>query len=89
MRDPGAVVAGAGRLALLSARAAIALFVGLASPLIGICAAMPPIANAPRRWQVWISSRVERRKGVVIVDLARSGSRRSAVRAEGLDVGKM
>ena len=25
------------------------------SSLIGICAAMPPIACAPRRWQVWIS----------------------------------
>ena len=27
------------------------------SPLIGICAAMPPIACTPRRWQVLISRR--------------------------------
>ena len=41
----------------LSARTrAMACSLAASSPLIGICAAMPPIACAPRWWQVWISS---------------------------------
>lgn len=41
----------------LSARTfAIAAAFASASPLIGTCAAMPPIACAPRRWQVRISN---------------------------------
>ncbi len=47
--------------------------------LIGICGAMPPIANAPRLWQVLMHrSEYERRKCVVIVTTARSGSTKSA-----------
>jgi hypothetical protein len=32
-----------------------AAWLAASSPLIGIWAAMPPMAKAPRRWQVWIS----------------------------------
>ncbi len=49
-----------------------------ASVLIGICAAMPPIAKAPRRWQVLIvSCEYDLRKCVVIVTSARSGRTKS------------
>ena len=42
---------------------------------------MPPIAYAPRRWQVWIRScEYARRKCVVIVTCARSGSTKSGRR---------
>ena len=62
MGDPGAVVA-----ALASA-----------SVLMGICAAMPPIAKAPRWWQVLIvSCEYDLKKWVVIVTNARSGSTKS------------
>ena len=41
-------------------------------------AAMPPMACAPRRWQVFTSSSVyARMNGTVIVSCARSGSRNS------------
>jgi hypothetical protein len=41
---------------------------------MGICAAMPPIACAPRRWQVFTSSWVYARMlGWVIVTCERSG----------------
>ena len=49
-----------------------------ASVLMGICAAMPPIAKAPRRWQVLIvSCEYDLKKWVVIVTNARSGSTKS------------
>ena len=52
MRDPGAVVA-VGHFALLVRRTlASASSFAAGSFLIGICAAMPPIACMPRRWQV-------------------------------------
>jgi hypothetical protein len=44
------------------------------SSLIGIWAAMPPIAWAPRRWQVRIKRREYAvRNGVAIVSCSRSG----------------
>ena len=57
VRDPGAVIAVL-RLALLvgahlregGSRSCAG------SPRFGICAAMPPMAKAPRRWQVLMSS---------------------------------
>ena len=43
-------------------------------PLIGICAAMPPMAWTPRRWQVRMRScTYARRKPLSIVRSARSG----------------
>ena len=56
MGDPGAVVTVAGLALLVGAHFGEGGLVGGRSPLIGICAAMPPIAKAPRRWQVLISS---------------------------------
>ena len=45
---------------------------------MGICAAMPPIANAPRRWQVlMVSCEYDLKKCVVIVTSARSGKTKS------------
>jgi hypothetical protein len=45
--------------------------------LIGICAAMPPIACAPRAWHVRTTSCVyARMKGCSMVSVARSGKRR-------------
>ncbi|MNN92658.1 hypothetical protein D3C81_2109710 [compost metagenome] len=66
----------------LSARTrAIACSLAAASWLIGICAAMPPIACAPRRWQVRISSsEYAFRNGWVMVTWPRSGSTLSAWR---------
>ena len=63
----------------LSARTfASASSLATGSFLIGICAAMPPIAWAPRLWQVLIaSSEYELRKWVVIVTRARSASTKS------------
>ena len=87
MRHPGAVVSGpdlaqfvfahplAGRPRLASG-----------SFLIGICAAMPPMACAPRRWQVAISrSTYDARKWLVMVTWARSGRTQLGVVAEFLD----
>ena len=44
------------RAACRRARGPARASLAASSPAIGICAAMPPIACAPRRWQVWISS---------------------------------
>ena len=55
---------------------ATAFFSG--SFLIGISALMPPIAGAPRLWQVLSSSSAyERMNGAVIVTLARSARQKS------------
>ena len=56
MRHPGAVVSGVHLAQLVLARtfsSALALAAG--SFLMGICAAMPPMAWMPRRWQVSMS----------------------------------
>ena len=46
---------------------------------LGMNAAIPPIANAPRRWQVFTNSWVyARRNGAAIVTDARSGSTKSS-----------
>mmetsp|Transcript_17309 Transcript_17309/g.23797 ORF Transcript_17309/g.23797 Transcript_17309/m.23797 type:complete len:230 (-) Transcript_17309:388-1077(-) len=43
--------------------------------LAGICAAMPPMAKVPRRWQVWMTFfTYASRKGVVMPTVLRSGS---------------
>jgi hypothetical protein len=49
VRDPGAVVTVACLALLVGAHLGDRSIVGAGSFLIGICAAMPPIANAPRR----------------------------------------
>ena len=56
------------------------------SSLIGICAAMPPIACAPRRWQVLIEQlRVGAQEGLVHRDLRAVGQDERRVVAELLD----
>jgi hypothetical protein len=58
MGDPGAVEA-VGRLALLvGAHGGHRALVDLRLAADGMKAAMPPMACAPRRWQVWTSSSV-------------------------------
>ena len=75
VRDPGAVVAVLHLAQLVGAHLLERLLVGGRVVLIGICAAIPPIACAPRRWQVLISSCVyARMNGCCIVTCARSGS---------------
>ncbi len=63
----------------LSARTfAMAASLASGSFLIGICAAMPPMAWAPRLWQVLIaSSEYARMKRLVMVTRARSASTKS------------
>ena len=58
VRDPRAVEAGLGLALLVVPTASIARWFASGSFRDGISAAMPPIANAPRRWQVLTSSSV-------------------------------
>ena len=59
---------------LSSRSAANAVSLASSSVRLGICAAMPPIAWAPRRWQVFTSSSVyARMNGTVIVTCLRFG----------------
>jgi hypothetical protein len=87
MRHPGAVVAVAGLALLVGAHLGQRRLVGGGSFLIGICAAMPPIANAPRRWQVWIRA-ASRSAGSASSSSPgwRSGSTKSRCARELLDV---
>ena len=81
VRDPRAVEAVAG-LARSCRRVTFANACSFtAGSLLGMNAAIPPIACAPRLWQVRTSSSVyARMNGTVIVTLLRSGSRKSAPR---------
>ena len=56
MRHPGAVVPVVASRSLSARTFASAASLAAGSFLIGICAAMPPIAWMPRRWQVLIAA---------------------------------
>ena len=78
MRDPGAVEALPASRSLSSRTFASATAFTSGSRREGMNAAMPPIACAPRAWQVFTSSSVyARMNGTAIVTAARSGSTNS------------
>jgi hypothetical protein len=56
MRDPGAVVAVGGLAFLVGATWARARSLATGSDLMGMKAAMPPMAGTLRRWQVLMAS---------------------------------